>query len=488
MKTKFKYSLLLCLALITFQGCQDMDDVAVTAPSNLEVQNFIWKGLNQFYLWQANVPNLADNRFADQNALNTFLAGYPKPETLFQSLLNNPPSLTSDPKNVVDRFSWIVSDYLELEGQLQGTTKNNGIDFGLSLISNNSPSVIGFVHYILPNSDASTKDIKRGEIFYGVNGIQLTRDNYASLLFGANENYTLNFANLTFDANNAPIITPNGKSLALTKTVLDENPIFINKVITSGTHKIGYLMYNGFYSNYDNQLNDAFGVLKAGGVTELVLDLRYNGGGSVNTATKLASMIAGLSGDKIFAKLQWNNKNSGNNTNYLFVNPATINSLNMTKVYILTSKGTASASELIINGLKPYINVIQIGDLTYGKNVASVTLYDSPSFGTANRNPNHRYAMQPIVASTVNSLGFGDYLGGLAPNFQVIEKISTLGILGETTEPLLSTAIGKITGTGKMIQLNQIEDFKYFTDSKSLNKQNQMYIEKLPESLLKVLK
>jgi len=103
MKTNFKFSLLLFLAIFSFQGCQDMDDVA--APINLEVQDFIWKGLNQYYLWQADVPNLADDRFASQNELNAFLRGYTVPEELFDALRVD---------KSIDRFSWIVSDYLEI--------------------------------------------------------------------------------------------------------------------------------------------------------------------------------------------------------------------------------------------------------------------------------------------------------------------------------------------------------------------------------------
>ena len=101
------------------------------------------------------------------------------------------------------------------------------------------------------------------------------------MLFSSNENYTLNFANLTYDTDNNLVITPNGKTLALTKTNLAENPISIKKIIPNGAHKIGYLMYNGFYPSYDLELNDAFGYFKSEGVTDLVLDLRYNGGGSV---------------------------------------------------------------------------------------------------------------------------------------------------------------------------------------------------------------
>lgn len=480
MKPTLKFALLLLLVVFSFQSCQDNDDTA--APINLEVQDFIWKGLNQYYLWQPDVPNLSDDRFASQDILNVFLKGYPVPEELFDALRVD---------KSIDRFSWIVDDYLELEGALQGITKNSGIEFGLVYKPGSTTDIFGYVRYIIPGSDAATKDIKRGAIFYGINGTQLTISNYQSLL--ANDTFTLNLADY-----NSGAITPNNKTVALTKTVVPENPILINKVITNGTHKIGYLLYNGFYADYDNQLNDAFGTLKSQGITDLVLDLRYNGGGSVLTATRLASMITGQYTGKVFAKQQWNPKiNSyfeSNNPEALKNNftdkigTTAVNSLNLSKIYILTTKSTASASELVINGLKPYMTVVQIGDITTGKNVGSVTLYDSPTFGKDNRNPNHRYAMQPIVLKIVNAAGFGDYFNGLTPDYSLKENYGNLDILGNSTEPLLSTAIGKITGTGKMLKQSPDKDFNYFSDTKSLNGiQNQMYLEKAPEGILKAL-
>lgn len=481
MKTKYKFLIPLFLAIFTFQSCQDNDDVA--APSNIEINDFIWKGMNLYYLWQADVPNLSDNKFATQMELNNFLSGYKSPEILFDALRVD---------KTIDRFSWIVDDYLELEGQLQGTTNNNGVEFGLSYKSSGSTEVIGWIRYIIPNSDASTKNIKRGDVFYGVNGIQLTTSNYQALLFGSNNDYTLNMADI-----NGGAFTPNGKNIALTKTVLDENPILINKVIVSGSNKIGYLMYNGFYANYDTDLNNAFGTLKSQGITDLVLDLRYNGGGSVQTAARLASMITGSFTGQVFAKQQWNDKiesyfatNDPESLKNFFtdkIGSTPINSIGMNKVYILTSKSSASASELVINGLKPYITVVQIGDVTTGKNVGSITLYDSPDFGKEKRNPNHRYAMQPIVLKIVNSVGFGDYQSGLVPTFELKETISNLDVLGSPTEPLLSLAIGKITGTKRIIQRTPGIDFDYFKDSKSIKGQNQMYLDKAPEGLLKAL-
>ncbi|KUJ61792.1 peptidase S41 [Flavobacteriaceae bacterium CRH] len=490
MKPLLRSILLLFLLAFSLQSCEDQDDV--DAPADLQINDFVWKGLNQFYLWQGDVPVLADDRFSTQEALNSYLRGYSKPESLFEDLLNKP--ISKFPKGeAIDRFSWIVEDYSVLEGELQGTTKNDGIDFRLSYKPGSSTDLVGFVRYIIPNSNASTKDIKRGDLFTGINGTQLTISNYQTLL--AADSYTLNMA--TYDGNS---INTNGKTVALTKTTLDENPILINKVITSGSHKIGYLMYNGFYANYDAQLNDAFGQLAAQGITELILDLRYNGGGSVQTATRLASMITGQFKDQIFAKEKWNDKvnsyfesedpESLNNRFVDNINGTPLNSLRLTKVYIVTTNGTASASELVINGLAPYIQVVQVGDVTVGKNVGSVTLYDSETFTKTKVNPNHKYAMQPLVLKIVNATGFGEYTNGLQPTYQQLEYISTLGVLGDPSEPLLNATISAITGAAtKKVQQDRGQALRNFIDVKSINGiRNQMYIEKAPEGLLRSLK
>ncbi|WP_291287569.1 S41 family peptidase [Flavobacterium sp.] len=490
MKTILKSVLLLFLLAFSLQSCEDQDDVA--APASLQVNDFIWKGLNQFYLWQADVPNLADDRFSDQIALNNFLSGYSKPQDLFQDLLNKP--ISKFPKGqAIDRFSWIVDDYTVLEQELQGTSKNAGVDFRLSYKPGSTTDLVGYVRYIIPNSDASKKDIKRGDLFTGVNGTSLTVSNYQALL--AADSYTLNMASYTGTS-----FESNGKTVALVKTTLDENPVFINRVITAGGHKIGYLMYNGFYANYDSQLNAAFGELKAQGVTDFVLDLRYNGGGSIQTATRLASMITGQFTNKVFSKERWNAKI---NEFYESEDPESllnkfvdkidgnaINSLNLTKIYIITTSGTASASELVINGLVPYISVIQVGETTVGKNVGSVTLYDSPTFGKTNRNPNHKYAMQPLVLKIVNAADFGEYTDGLKPTYEKLERISNLGVLGDPTEPLLSVVVSQITGvSAKKTGEDSGVALKGFTDAKAMDGiKNQMYLEKAPEGLLRALK
>jgi carboxyl-terminal processing protease len=476
-----KTALLLLFILVAplgFISCEDEDDNAVP------VNDFIWKGLNLYYLWQADVPNLADDRFASQADLNNFLEAYSSPEDLFESLLYQ--------RGVIDRFSVIFSDFTLLENALQGVVKSNGVEFGLLYADASETNIIGYVRYILPGSDASTKNIQRGDIFYAVNGNVLTANNYQSLL-GA-DSYTLNLAD--FDGTT---ITPNGEEVTLTKAQYAENPVYTTNVITQGSHNIGYLMYNGFYSNYNAELNAAFAQLDGAGVTDLVLDLRYNGGGSVQTATYLASMITGQFNGQLFARQQWNSKlqafyegeNPGALQNLFTdnINGAGINSLNLSKVYILTSHSTASASELVINCLKPYIEVVVIGDTTTGKNVGSVTLYDSKNFGRSGASGSHKYAMQPIVLKTINAAGFGDYSAGIAPDVQQDEDYSNLGVLGDVNEPLFATAISLITANGRHGNFAPDRTFRKVKSSKEMRRfGTEMYIENMPEGSLNLMK
>lgn len=439
------------------------------------VNDFVWKGLNAYYLWQQDVPVLGDNRFETQMDLNKYLVNYSDPIDLFNNLLFQ--------RDITDRFSVIFEDYTVLENILQGTENSNGVVYGLFISGSSGVSdVVGWVKYILPNSNASDKNIKRGDFFYAVNGIPLNRNNYKELL--ALNSYTLSMATYHDEA-----IIPKGEKIHLTKTPFSENPVHLVQTYTIDGHKIGYLAYHAFYGMYDAELNNAFTQLMSENITDLVLDLRYNSGGLISSATRLASMITGQFTGEIFAKEQWNNKLEGyyqaiapesliNTFTDKLQNGTTISSLRLNRLYILTSATTASASELLINGLKPYIHIIQIGDVTLGKNVGSVTLYDSYNFGSRDKNPKHRYAMQPIVLKTVNKDGFGDYGQGLYPDILMKEDYGNLGVLGNVNEPLLKRAIDHITGksfdmntmkikglehSGELIEVHSLKSEMYTT-------------------------
>ena len=290
MNSKNKYfSFLIVFFLFTLSCSKTDNDI----PQDLELNNFIWKGLNAFYLWQEDINDLKDTRFNNQNELNTYLSGFPVPENLFESLLNRP----------TDRFSVIVDDYIALENSFQGLNLSSGMEFGLRQYENASNNVYGYVRYVIPNSSAASNNVMRGQVFNNVDGSQLTLDNYRSLLFGNNTNFTIGLA----DYNNGNPITT-GTSISLSKTELQENPIAISKVIEDNNQKIGYLMYNQFAGNFDAQLNAVFAGFKTENIDNLIIDLRYNPGGFVSSATYLGGMITGQFEGELFSQQIWNSK------------------------------------------------------------------------------------------------------------------------------------------------------------------------------------
>lgn len=429
------------LFLNIFTGCyKDMDD-ELTPVSSLEIKRFIWRAMNDIYLYKSDIPELADDYFANQQELDEFLNSFTTPESLFYH------GLVAKEK---DEFSFLVDDYVALEKSLDGIRVSNGMQFGLIRYTSTSPEVIGFVRYVLPNTSAAKKGVERGMLFNTVDGEQLTVDNYSRLLEPMT--YTIGLAKIEGD-----VISSTGETITLQKEEYTNNPVFLAKTIDTDVGKVGYLMYNGFTNNFDAVLNEAFGMFQSAGVTELILDLRYNGGGSVETAVDLASMITGQFNGEIFYTEQWNEdyqtyfkENNPealvNRFNQKISSGEQINSLGLNRLYVITSLRTASASELLINGLEPYIDVIQVGERTTGKFQASVTMYDSKDFGRAGANPGHSYAVQPLIYKTLNVAGKTDYLEGLKPDLELSEDVRNLGIIGDINEPLLQAALNLIEG------------------------------------------
>ncbi|MEO9893439.1 S41 family peptidase [Aurantibacter sp.] len=474
---KNKYFTLLCLIGLVVIGCKNDDDLLVNpnipvpdGEANVSVQDFMYRAMNTWYFWKADVPDLADDRFTSSEEYTSFLESEENPSDFFDELLFSE-----------DRFSRSSDDYKTWTNALSGISKSNGLEFGLVRL-NQSDTIFGIVRYIIPNSDASTKAISRGDIFMGVNGTTLNDDNYVDLLFGDADSYTLNMATIE---NNE--LMANDIEINLTKNDgLVEDPIFLDKIFEINGKKIGYLVYNSFTDEYDEDLNEVFGRFVAGQVEELVLDLRYNSGGDVNTSRLLSSMIHGLHTDKVFLTQRWNAQWQaffGEDLVDYFADKTRagtqLNTLNLSKVYVLATYGSASASELLINCLTPHMEVIHIGDETRGKNEFSLTFVDdleSPTYPYLflrsredKINPSNSWALQPLCGRNENADGFSDYTSGLVPDIELQEDLSNYGVLGDQNEPLLARAIQEITSaTGKrsfevQMPTNLISDSKMFS-------------------------
>lgn len=208
--------------------------------------------------------------------------------------------------------------------------------------------------------------------------------------------------------------------------------------------------------------------MKTKGVQEMVLDLRYNSGGAVSSAIALASaLVKNRSIDNILTTSEYNSivhnalkREYGSNYNKeYFIDEITyydeetkkeekvidVPKMGLNRLFILTGMYTASASEFVINGLKPYMDeVVLIGDTTYGKNVGSINIYEKDD-------PKNKWGMQPIIVKYKNSLGFSDFTAGFEPDY-AIDEFEDLYLypLGDLEEPLLNRAVSLITGDGAM--------------------------------------
>lgn len=495
-----KYILLFLSLGLLFSNCKKTDDTVIEdeiieeteeeiIETDVTVQSFIWQTMNAYYFWQSDVNDLTDDRFNTYADYTAYLSDFPDPVDFFYDEL-----LFSE-----DKFSYLSENYRDLLNAFVGISKSNGVEFGLSRFAE-SDAIFGYVRYIVPNSDAAAKEIKRGDIFTGVNGQTLTINNYEDLLFGDSNTYTLNMADI---ANNT--ITPNDIAVVLTKEDnLVEDPLLVNEILEVSGQKIGYLMYNQFTGGSEAQLNQAFGEFKSEGITDLVLDLRYNLGGLGFTANVMASLIYTANAEELFYKVRYNDKIQGTlepgfgetffttttgsdngNTN------APLNNLNLARVFIIATDGSASSSELVMNSLAPYIEVVHIGTTTVGKNQGSATFVDDPENGNVydqeredNINPDNQWAIQPIIMLAENAEGFSDYYNGLLPDIEIEEDIENMGVLGDIDEPLLARALQEITGASAKRTFNVQFPVNLITSSKMFAPmKDNLIVEKVPETL-----
>lgn len=459
-----------------------------------EVNDFIWSALNSWYYWQKDVPNLADNRFSDTEYLK-FINSTKDHEGFFYNLLYR--------YGEEDRFSWVVDDVEKLMASFSGKQAATGLEYSLTSIENGN-RILGLVNYIIPNSPADKAGLKRGDVFFKINGELLTQRNYRKL---TEDNFTITVAQ-NFKIKNRVFTYDDEKIFHIKGEELQENPIHYSKIFKINGKKIAYLVFNAFQANYNDELNEKFGEFKAEGVTDLILDLRYNGGGSVNTALALGQMITGQFANRKYITLNYNDKHkASNSTGYLnkeiglfefedgemkSKGKELANSLHLNRVYVLTSHATASASELTITSLKPYIDVVQIGQKTYGKFVGSITLVDAPDKNInkaytdfENRNKNHSYGMQPIVFAYFNSRN-EIFVEGVEPDIKInfVDYLGNIKEFGNPSDPALAKALEQITGN-KFRKASE-KKLKLETwpvgDSKTLKKfGTEMYITDLSE-------
>lgn len=463
--------IILLSCCFSFSNCEKIDEF----PADIQSHDFVWKGLNAYYLYQDQVDDLSDRRFSNDVQLENYLRGFSSPENVFSSLITSS-----------DMTSLLVSDYTTIDTPTPlRSSLTTGFEFAIMRDVTRLDSVVGYGLDVLPLSYASTQSISRGDFFYAVldqnnDTIKLAEDNFEAAVI----NYPQDTLKLLMADYDGVTMTPNGQRVDLARNQYQYPAIKQSRVIDLGAQRVGYLAYNNDFSgNYTSDLNDEMLSFRNQSVNELVIDLRYNiGGGAFDTTiTELASMITGQFANQVLIKETWNVKAQtwfqANQPDSLLTrfptrleNDALINSLNLTDVYIILNgngfRGN-SVAELLINSLTPYINVHIIGNNTGGNNIGSISLYDSPDYDFLNLNMNHTYALQSAVL-TFSNLNDITYNSGFSVTIPVcpIEDPLDLGVLGENTDPILARILNYIvTGNaGGAIPCNSL-DFEVLYNS-----------------------
>jgi carboxyl-terminal processing protease len=458
---KFFMSMLLLVLMITSCSKDEeirdvkeeeevLEELSPQEKRNLETKDFVWKAMNYIYLYKGKIPELANDFFDTQADLNEYLSNYNSPEELFYD------GLVAEE----DRFSWIVEDYEELEKYLSGSSKSAGFRYGVSYAPNSSTKVIAYVIYVSPDGPADIAGLKRADYITEVNGTEITVDNYRGI-------FNSDHLELGLSIVKDGVLVKDGDPITVTKTEFKEKPIAFEQVFTVEGVKIGYVYLSTFLGEFevdDVKLNDVFGRFKSENIDELIVDLRYNSGGYAEFSADLASMVTGQLEGEIFTQQIWNddwqNYFLQEDPEYLYErfdsevsNGQAINSLKLNKVYIIETDRSYSASESFLVGLEPHIEVIHVGTNTGGKFQGSVTVYDSEGFfNKENINPDHKYAVQPLIYKYANANGYTDFTEGLIPDIEQEENPSNLGQLGDLNEPLLARTIEAITGVSSSSQ------------------------------------
>ena len=331
----------------------------------LEIKDFVWKAMNDVYLYKSKIPELADDYFATQGDLNDYLESWDSPEDLFYD------GLVADD---VDRFSWIVDDYEELEREFQGSNKSAGFKYQFVYAPESESQVVASVIFVSLDGPADIAGLKRGDLISEVNGVEINIDNYRNIF--NSDNLELGLSTIQ----NGSLVS-SGDLISVTKTEFKEKPIAVNEVFTVDGIKIGYLYLSSFLGEFgidDVKLNEAFGKFKSENINKLIVDLRYNQGGYSIFANDLASMVTGQFEGEIYTQ-QMYNENYQNyflqeDPEYLYERfPSTlengdaINSLGLNEIYIIETGRSYSASEKFLIGLEPYIDVVHVGASTGGK-------------------------------------------------------------------------------------------------------------------------
>lgn len=427
-----RYLLLACISAVAiqllFSGCSKDDTPPVTEEERiaLKAKKFVYDYTSEAYLWRDRISSSIDYRSASS------------PEELFEMMRYRE----------LDKWSYVSDNsQQEMEG-FQGVSTTFGYSLAFGTFTNKPDVYFAVVMFVYDGSPAKSAGLERGDIILTLGGENLTKENYMQLYYAPS--VKIGLGDYTEEG-----IKDSGKTLSLTAVKMYEDPVVTTKILDVNGTKVGYLFYAGYYEESHGRLADVFADFEAEGVSELVLDLRYNPGGNAQTPPYLASFIAPenvVKNRSVFLTQTWNDlymkyfKQKGEDMNTYFV-PGISANLNLKRVFVLTTGSTASASEATISGLMPYMDVIKIGSATYGKYCGAALLMPTDSNGNRDSEIGN-WLLSLVVYKFVNAEGFTEFKNGIAPDYNVEDGGLLRGIpLGDESDPMVAKALSIIRGT-----------------------------------------
>ncbi|MEN9918884.1 MAG: hypothetical protein RL662_1320 [Bacteroidota bacterium] len=434
MKNGYKLFFLLLITMSIY-SCKESGDGIDVAPVDTSTNLWIEGVMRNNYYWNEEMPS--------KDALNLEA----DPSVFFRALLSNKDGKL---KNGIGRYHY--SSIFRKTATIRNSSLSNNQSLGFEFKIYHIESLDTYalhVLYILPNSPASRSKLKRSDWILTINDQPID-------VALAQKLHTGITAKLGISQTPQSDVS---KVIMLTPDYVLNNPVLVDTVYQYEGRKIAYLVYNHFTQGinkndpndetFNNTLRTTFSKFKKNRPDDFILDLRFNQGGIITSAQLLATMLAPASalGD-VFCNLTYNRKNAARNralrfdTDYMKKGGVGEN-LNLQRLFVITSMETASASEAVINGLKPFFgeNIIIVGNNTEGKNVGSVTYTDN-RFG---------WDLHPIVCLVSNKYGLSDYQGGFTPNFQLTDTYYNLYDLGDTREYILTRVLNYITKNEPMV-------------------------------------
>lgn len=409
------------------------DATAATSPGDLATEKrWLRAYMDAAYLWYREIPIV--DAAAPSFSSDTAGGFYPSIDNYFAALKT--PQVTASGR-AKDEFSFTYPTRLWRQLSQSGITLGYGIEW--SLQSAAPPRNIR-IAYVEPSSPAADAGLQRGDTLVSVNGVSADdgTDAGVELLNAALFPTAVGTYGFSFSRNGSALPVQ-----VFTAGYIVKQPVLQTQVLDVGGQRVGYIVFNDHVIPSEAQLIAAIQTLAAANVSDLVLDLRYNGGGYLYIASELAYMIAGpaRTAGRAFERLRYNDKRSAENVTEPFRNVSCLlntsfnctsvqplPTLDLGRVYVLASGSTCSASESLVNSLRGVdVEVHLIGGRTCGK----------PYGFTARDNCGISYF--PIEFQGVNDKGFGDYSDGFAPACQAGDDLSQP--LGAVTEGQLAAAL-----------------------------------------------